>query len=137
MKEVKYFFKETSKAFVVLHHTKDFSIKEDLRQSCTKYIDHRYLGHNLYVYFDDLGVYQYLEKKLDYNVNLPDSPEYPNLLFGNIIVEKVNEAGESVDISMNDLNYLVQEIFYKVDKDTVDKMVDYIINVIGGSKCIM
>lgn len=137
MKEVKYFFKEPDKAFVVLHHAKDFSIKEDLRQSCTETIDHRYLGHNLYVYFDDLGLYQYLEKKLDYNVNLPDSPEYPNLLFGNIIVEKVNEAGESVDISMNDLNYLVQEIFYKVDKDTVDKMIDYIINVIGGAKCIM
>lgn len=137
MKEVKYFFKEPGKPFEVLHHTKDFSIKEDLRQSCTESIDHRYLGHNLYVYFDDLGVYQYLNKKLDYNVNLPDSPEYPNLLFGNIIVEKVNEAGESVDISMNDLNYILQEIFYKVDKDTVDKMVDYIINVIGGAKCIM
>ena len=137
MKEVKYFFKEPGRPFEVLHHTKDFSIKEDLRQPCTESIDHRYLGHNLYVYFDDLGVYQYLNKKLDYNVNLPDSPEYPNLLFGNIIVEKVNEAGESVDISMNDLNYILQEIFYKVDKDTVDKMVDYIINVIGGAKCIM
>lgn len=137
MKEVKYFFKEPGRPFEVLHHTKDFSIKEDLRQPCTESIDHRYLGHNLYVYFDDLGVYQYLNKKLDYNVNLPDSPKYPNLLFGNIIVEKVNEAGESVDISMNDLNYILQEIFYKVDKDTVDEMVYYIINVIGGEKCIM
>ena len=137
MKEVKFFFKKPGKDFEVLHHTKDFSIKEDLRQPCTEHIDHRYLGHNLYVYFDDLGVYQYLKKKLEYNINLPDSPEYPNLLFGNIIVEKVNEAGESVDVSMNDLNYLVQEIFYKVDKATVDKMVDYIMNVIGGAKCIM
>ena len=133
MKKVRYLFIPAKGIPELLLHDQEWNIKEDLRNECTEYVDYRYLGRNLYLYFDDLGIKQFLNNKLIYNRSLPDSNGFANMLFGNVVVEKVDEAGNSIDMTIEDFDYVFKNTFVISDQEVI-KNIEKIILHFGRIK---
>lgn len=115
---IKYLFKEPGMDFELREHPIDYSIRKDLNQEWILNVGSAGLGRNLYIYFDDLGIYDYSFGKIKYNFNIPsNSSEFQNQIFGNVIIEKVNYSGEPVDISIEDINFIKSIVFTVSDKD--------------------
>lgn len=115
---IKYLFKEPGKDFELREHPIDYSIRKDMNQEWILSVGSASLGRNLYIYFDDLGIYDYSVGKIKYNFNLPsNSSEFQNQIFGNVIIEKVNFSGEPVDISIEDIDFVKSIVFTVSDKD--------------------
>lgn len=115
---IKYLFKEPGKDFELREHPIDYSIRKDLNQEWILNVGSAGLGRNLYIYFDDLGIYDYSFGKIKYNFNIPsNSSEFQNQIFGNVIIEKINYSGEPVDISIEDIDFIKSIVFTVSDKD--------------------
>ena len=115
---IKYLFKEPGKEFELREHPIDYSIRKDMNQEWILNVGSAGLGKNLYIYFDDLGIYDYSKGKIQYNFNIPsNSNEFQNQIFGNVIIEKVNYSGEPVDISLEDIDFIKSIVFYVSDKE--------------------
>lgn len=109
---ITYLYKEPNKDFEFRKHPIDYSIRKDMNQEWILNVGSAELGRNLYIYFDDLGIYDYSKKKIEYNFNIPSYTDaFQNQIFGNVIIEKINYAGEPIDISKEDLDYINSIIF--------------------------
>lgn len=118
MKKIKYLFIPVSGEPEIREYKLRFSIKEELNEEAIYCIDHAYLGRNLYLYFDDEGIKHYLEERIEYNFNIPSAGKFSNMIFGNAMVEKVDQFGNSIDITHEDVDYVKKTIF-KLTKDKV------------------
>lgn len=115
---IKYLFKEPGKDFELREHPIDYSIRKDMNQEWILSVGSAAIGKNLYIYFDDLGIYDYSKHRIEYNFNIPSSNDaFQNQIFGNVIIEKVNYSGEPVDISIEDINFIKSIVFTVSDKD--------------------
>lgn len=129
MEEKRYLFKTPGGPWEFRLYPKnidEFLPSKFLEQEVTDYIDYRYLGHNLYIYFDDEGVKQHTQGKLKYNFNIPSgTKEFQNQIFGNVIIEKVDpNDGYPVGVSKEDLDYIIKLIFQVPEEQyyTLDNM---------------
>ena len=127
--KVKYLFIPVSGEFEIREHKLRFSIKELLNEKAIEMVDHAYLGRNLYLYFDDEGIRHYLEEKIEYNFNIPSAGQFANMIFGNVMVDKVDEKGESIDITPEDVDYVKKTIFKmpkeRIYADILDIMINF------------
>lgn len=115
---IKYLFKEPGKDFELREHPIDYSIRKDLNQEWILNVGSAGLGRNLYIYFDDLGIYDYSKGKIQYNFNIPSyNDTFQNQIFGNVIIEKVNYSGEPIDVAKEDIDFIKSIVFTVSDKD--------------------
>lgn len=115
---ITYIFKEPDNDFEIRKHPIDYSIRKDMKQEWILSVGSASLGKNLYIYFDDLGIYDYSFGKVKYNFNLPSNAgEFQNQIFGNVIIEKVNYSGEPVNLSLEDLDFIKSIVFTVSEKE--------------------
>lgn len=116
---ITYIFKEPNKDFEIRKHPIDYSIRKDLNQEWMLAVGSATIGKNLYLYFDDLGIYDYSKGKIQYNFNIPSyNDTFQNQIFGNVIIEKVNYSGEPIDVTKEDLEY-IKSVIFKVTNDSI------------------
>lgn len=115
---IKYLFKEPGKDFELREHSIDYSIRKDMNQEWILNVGSAGLGRNLYIYFDDLGIYDYSKGKIQYNFNIPSyNDTFQNQIFGNVIIEKVNYSGEPIDVAEEDIDFIKSIVFTVSAKD--------------------
>lgn len=115
---ITYIFKEPNKDFEIRKHPIDYSIRKDLNQEWMLAVGSATIGKSLYLYFDDLGIKDYTNKKIEYNFNIPSYTDaFQNQIFGNVIIEKVNYSGEPIDVTEEDLEYIKSVIFFVKEED--------------------
>ena len=116
---ITYIFKEPNKDFEIRKHPIDYSIRKDLNQEWMVAVGSATIGKNLYLYFDDLGIYDYSKGRIQYNFNIPSYTDaFQNQIFGNVIIEKVNYSGEPIDVTKEDLEY-IKSVIFKVTNDSI------------------
>ena len=107
-----YYFKEPGKKGEI--RTSRYGERKYDKLGIKEYVGHAYLNHNLYAYFDDLGIKNRKTGRL-YNCNLPSRSKFQNQIFGNLIIEKVS-GQSSVDITESDI-VLIESILFEVPEN--------------------
>jgi len=115
---IKYLFKEPGKKFELRTHDSDYSIRTDLEMEWISCVGYAYLGNNLYIYFDDIGVYDYEQGKIEYNFSIFSQRHEENQIFGNAIIEKTTTDGNPVSISDDDIDY-INEYILLLNEDNI------------------
>lgn len=118
MNLITYLYKEPNKDFEFRKHPIDYSIRKDMNQEWILNVGSATVGKNLYLYFDDLGIYDYSKGRIQYNFNIPSyNDTFQNQIFGNVIIEKVNYSGEPIDVTKEDLDFIKSIVFTVSAKD--------------------
>ena len=119
MNLITYLYKEPNNDFEFRKHPIDYSIRKDMNQEWILNVGSATVGKNLYLYFDDLGIYDYSKGRIQYNFNIPSyNDTFQNQIFGNVIIEKINYSGEPVDVTEEDLEY-IKSVIFKVTNDSI------------------